>query len=117
MACEQTVSRWHELGAKIFREMEDWHQAHPRATFAEIEAAVEDRLGGLRAELIEEGVATRAGLESTGSDRPHCGACGHPMEARGARERAVTVRGNRVVRVRRRYLACPACGAGFFPPG
>jgi ribosomal protein S27AE len=29
----------------------------------------------------------------------------------------VTVRGDRPVRLRRRNMVCPACGAGHFPPG
>lgn len=118
MADEHTVPGWHELGAEVFREMEVWRHAHPRATFAEIEAAVEDQLGALRAELIEQEIALRAKVEvDAGSERPRCPTCGHLMEARGTRERAVTVRGNRPVPLRRRYMVCPACGAGHFPPG
>src|SRR5437762_14384401 len=57
---EQLVTRWQKVGAAVFQEMAVWRQAHPHATFAEIEAAVEDRLGALRAELIEDTVATSA---------------------------------------------------------
>ena len=115
---EQSVSTWHEAGAKVFHEMEGWRREHPRATFAEIEAAVEDRLGALRAELIEQEIAMRARAETAEGCEPFlCGACGHRLEARGTRERAVTVRGNRPVRLRRRYMVCPACEAGHFTPG
>lgn len=118
MASEQMVPSWHEVGARIFQDMEGWRHEHPRATFAEIEAAVEDQLGALRAELIEQEIALRAQAEAAeGSERIRCEACGHSMEARGTRERAVTVRGNRPVRLRRRNMVCPACGAGLFPPG
>jgi len=118
MADDQEVTRRHEVGAQVFREMEGWRREHPRATFAEIEAAVEDRLGALRAELIEQEVATRARAETAeGSEPLSCPTCGHRLEARGTRERAVTVRGNRPVRLRRRYMVCPACEAGLFPPG
>jgi hypothetical protein len=118
MSDDQSVSTWHELGAKVLQEMEGWRREHPRATFAEIEAAVEDRLGALRAELIEQEVALRARAEAAeGSEPIPCGACGHRLEARGTRHRAVTVRGNRPVRLRRRYMVCPACGAGYSPPG
>jgi hypothetical protein len=58
----------------------------------------------------------RAGAEAdAGAERLPCEVCGHPLEARGTRERAVTVRGNRPVRLRRRSVVCPACGAGHFP--
>jgi hypothetical protein len=114
---EQLVSRWHKAGEKVFQAMAAWRQAHPHATFAEIEAAVEDRLGVLRAEVIEDTVATADEPRSAGAERPRCAECGHGLEGRGIRERVVTVRGNRLVRLRRHYLGCPACGAGFFPPG
>ncbi|MGH2733874.1 MAG: hypothetical protein ACRDJG_13240 [Actinomycetota bacterium] len=112
------MPRWHDVGAKVFEEMEGWGREHPHATFAEIEAAVEDRLNALRAELIEQELAMRARAEAdVRSERILCEACGHPLQARGTRERHVTVRGNRPVRLWRRTLVCPACGAGHFPPG
>ena len=112
------MSRWQELGKRVFEEMDAWRQAHPRPTFAEIEAAVEDRLGGLRAELIEEEVAARAQPPPGGAtERPVCPECGRTMDARGQRERVVTVRGNRQVRWQRTYAVCPSCGVGLFPPG
>src|SRR5437879_3257873 len=114
---EQLVTRWQKVGEAVFQGMAVWRQAHPHATFAEIEAAVEDRLGALRAELIEDTVATSAEARGAGAERPKCVECGHGLEARGTRERMVTVRGNRLVRLRRHYLVCPACGAGLFPPG
>lgn len=100
------------------QEMEGWRREHSRATFAEIEAAVEDRLAALRAELIQQELTLRTGAEADARNEPiACPTCGHRLEARGSRERAVTVRGNRPVRLRRRYVVCPACGAGFSPLG
>ena len=49
---EQSASSWHEVGAGVFQEIEGWGRAHPHATFVEIEAAVEEQLNVLRAELI-----------------------------------------------------------------
>jgi hypothetical protein len=118
MTGEQSVSRWHEIGARVFEEMDSWRREHPRAKFAEIEAAVEDRLDSVRAELIQQEIDMRAQAEDgAGAERPACETCGRPMEARGKRERSVTVQGNRPVRLRRGYMVCPACGVGHFPPG
>jgi hypothetical protein len=118
MTDEQLVSRWHEIGARVFGEMDGWRREHPRAKFAEIEAAVEGRLDSLRAELIQQEIDLRAQAEDgAGSERPACAICGQPMETRGTRERSVTVQGNRPVRLRRRYMVCTACGVGHFPPG
>jgi YgiT-type zinc finger domain-containing protein len=99
-------------------DLEIWRRAHPRATFAEIEAAVEERIGVLRAELIAQELALRAAAEvaEAAGTAGRCPTCGGPTQARGTRERSLTVRGNRPVRLRRRYMVCPACGTGHFPP-
>jgi hypothetical protein len=117
MSDEPSVSSEHERAAKILQELEVWRLTHPGATFAEIEAGVEARLDALRAHLIEHELALRAAAESAeGAERPACPTCGRQLQARGTADRAVTVRGNRPVRLQRRYAVCPACSAGHFPP-
>jgi hypothetical protein len=121
MPDERSVSPWHEAGTKIFQDLDPWRRAHPHATFAEIEAAVEEHIEALRAALIAQELALRAAAEAAeaagGTDHPRCPTCDEPVQARGTRERTVTVRGNLPVRIRRRYVVCPACGTGHFPPG
>jgi len=118
MPDEPAVPLGHDVAARIFEDMATWRQAHPHASFAEIEAAVEDRLDQLRAELIQHELQVKALADAApAADRPLCPTCGKPLESRGTRERSVSVRGNRPVRLRRRYLVCPACGTGVFPPG
>ncbi|MGH9892889.1 MAG: hypothetical protein ACREA0_13045 [bacterium] len=112
------MSPWHEIGTRAFGDMVGWRREHPKATFAEIEAAVETRLDLVRAEVIQQEIALRAEAEAIGeAERPTCTTCGKLMESRGTKERSVTVQGNRPVRLRRRYMVCPACGVGLFPPG
>lgn len=89
-----------------------WRQAHPDASFAEIEAAVEGELDRVRAQVLAQVAPPPAADE-----RPCCRQCGGPMQARGTRERRLIVAGNQVVRLRRPYYWCPACAAGLFPPG
>jgi len=118
MADEKAMSPWHEIGARIFGEMDGWRREHPKATFAEIETAVEKRLDSLRAELIQQEIEIRARAEvAAGSERPTCATCGRVMQSRGTKERSVTVQGNRPVRIQRRYVVCPVCSTGLFPPG
>jgi YgiT-type zinc finger domain-containing protein len=118
MTDESAVPPGHDIAARVFDEMATWRQGHPHASFAEIEAAVEERLDRLRADLIQQELQLKALADAAApSDRPLCPSCGKPLESRGTRERSVTVRGNRPVRLRRRYLVCPACGTGVFPPG
>lgn len=105
---------------EIVTGMRDWHMAHPKATFAEIQAAVDQRLDRLRARLLPEvALASRAaeGADRSTAERPVCPDCGERMTPRGTRERTVTVQGDQPVTLERSYVVCPACGAGLFPPG
>jgi len=108
-------AEWQALSEEVYSGMAAWRAAHPRATLAEIEAAVEERLAGLRARLVE-----RAALASAATDlreRPACPQCGGAVQARGKRTRRLTVPGDHVMELERTYAGCPQCGTGFFPPG
>jgi YgiT-type zinc finger domain-containing protein len=105
---------------EIITGIRDWRVAHPKATFAEIQAAVDERLDRLRARMLQEvTLASRAaeGAELPLQDRPPCPECGERMAPRGTRERTVTVQGDQSVTLARSYWVCPACEAGLFPPG
>lgn len=115
MAWADEEGEWQALSAEVYSGLADWRAAHPRATFAEIEAAVEERLAGLRARLLE-----RVALASAATDlreRPPCPTCGGPVQVRGQRHRRLTAPGGQVVDLARTYAGCPACGTGFFPLG
>ena len=107
---------WVRLVEEVVTGMRDWRTAHPSATFAELEAAVEERLGVLRAHMLEEAALTYAAATSAG-DAPPCAMCGAPLEARAAAARTLRIAGDQRVRLRRPYLTCTACGRGVFPPG
>jgi uncharacterized protein with PIN domain len=96
----------------VKRDLRSWRQTHPGATFAEIEAAVEERIHQVRAQLLEETVA--AGFQE---ERPACPHCGTTMLPRTRAEREVVVQGEERVQVAGAYVACPTCGRGLFPPG
>ena len=114
MIDDPVLTQWQAVVDETLRGLLGWGTDHRRATFAEIEGAVEQRLGDLRAELIG-GLVRSAGDEVEEEPRV-CEQCEGQMESRGQRERVVTVRGDRPVRFQRRYLVCPACQAGLFPP-
>ena len=96
----------------VERDLQSWHSTHPRASFAEIEAAVEDRVRQLRARLLEQTVA--AGFQE---EQPACPHCGTTMLPRTQTDRQVVVQGEERVDVAGAYMVCPACGTGLFPPG
>jgi hypothetical protein len=111
---------WQPLIEDVVTGMEDWRAAHPEATFAEIEAEVETRLGQLRARMLEDAAlasAARTGAVAGMAERQVCPSCGGALVARGEPPRLVRIRGDRRVALRRTYLTCTRCGRGLFPPG
>jgi predicted RNA-binding Zn-ribbon protein involved in translation (DUF1610 family) len=112
--------RWQDEMAAIVSGFKEWRLAHPRATLAEIEAALDARWAVARARLVED-----AALASAQADvralppeaRPRCPDCGAVMEARGVEVRRLTTTHEQPVTLRRHRAVCPACGAGLFPPG
>ena len=99
--------------------MTQWRKEHPQATWAEIEAAVDEQINPLRAQLLEDLVGMRQGedwSERSPEERPTCATCGRPLWARGEQTRYLQTTGGEAVKLRRTYGTCPTCGVGFFPP-
>lgn len=120
MQWEEFGRQWQVLSEEVLTGMAGWRAAHPKATFAEIEAAVDERLAAMRARMLEAAALASAAADVShgdGAERPVCPHCGHVLEARGQRERHLRVPGQQTVHLRRSYATCPACGAGLFPPG
>ncbi len=100
--------------------MTQWRKEHPKATWAEIEAAVDEQINQLRAELIQELVQMGEGedwRELPQEEHPTCATCGQPLWARGEQTRWIQTTGGEAVKLTRTYGTCPTCGVGFFPPG
>lgn len=108
--------RWLADTAERFAALEAWRQAHPRATWNEIEAAVEAQLGPLRAELLSD-TAVASDAADLAGERPLCPACGDRLVAAGSRPRHLRGDGDIPIALARSYARCPACGTGLFPPG
>src|SRR5215211_5322260 len=113
MAWTDWEAEWQALSEEAYSGMADWRAAHLRATFAEIEVAVEERLAGLRARLLERAALASAATDL--SERPACPQCGGAVQARGKRKRRLAVPGDRVVELERTYAVCPQCGSGLCP--
>jgi hypothetical protein len=113
MEQEPRDAQWQQEIREVLSRMREWRAAHPHATFVEIEAAVDERLDGLRARTVEEAAqASRAARlwELPAAERPRCPACGQVLVDRSRSRRTRTVRGNRQVHLERSYGVCPACG-------
>ena len=107
--------RWLAEAAERFAALDAWRQVHPRATWAEIEAAVDAQLGPLRAAMLGE-TAMASEASDLGGGRPACPGCGERLRAAGARRRRLRGEQDVAIEVERAYARCPACGAGLVPP-
>lgn len=115
-----SVEEWSRDAASVWTGIADWRAAHPKATFSEIEAALDERLNQVRARVLADlaMASTAADLQAASAEeRPRCERCGVVLRARSESERGVVTHGGVEVRLRRTYTACPECGDGSFPPG
>jgi len=108
--------RWLADAADRFAALEAWRHAHPTATWAEIEAAVDAQLGPLRAEMLGD-TAMASAATDLGGARPVCPDCGARLAAAGPRQRRLRGEQDIPIALERTYARCPVCQTGLFPPG
>jgi YgiT-type zinc finger domain-containing protein len=111
---------WDELAEEVLSGMKAWRLQHPKATLGEIEAALDERLGKLRARMLQDAALASAAADiraAQGAEQPQCAACGSVLVERTVAERQLLTQHNQVLVLARSYGVCPRCGAGVFPPG
>ncbi len=114
-----SAEQWSRDAASVWTGMADWRAAHPKATFSEIEAALDERLNQVRARVLADlaMASTAADLQAASvEERPRCKECGTMLQAQGQSERGVITQGGAEVTLRRSYATCPQCGERSFPP-
>lgn len=115
-----SAEAWSRDAASVWTGMADWRAAHPKATFNEIEAALDERLNQVRARVLADlaMASTAADLQAaSAAERPRCERCGTKLQARGQSERGVLTQGGVEVTLVRSSATCPACGSRSCPPG
>jgi NADH pyrophosphatase NudC (nudix superfamily) len=119
MRIEDLDAHWHELAEDVISGMKEWRLQHPKATFREIEQAVDERLAGLRARMLEDAALVSRAAEwgAHGEARPVCPKCGTPLKPRGKERRELTTQNDQIIHLERDYGVCPKCQMGLFPPG
>ena len=117
MQPEDLQQNWKEQGEETLATVAQWRVAHPKATLAEIEQAVDEQMNRLRARMIEQAAQASAAAESEASQGLVCEQCGKARHSRGRARRKWQTQGGQQVEVERTYVTCPQCGGGFFPPG
>ena len=113
-------TKWQELAEDVMSGMKEWRLQHPRATLTEIEIALDERLGRMRARMLEDAALASAAADiSTAQeeDRPICRDCGTKLRGRGRHKRRMTSQQEQTLTLERSYGVCPTCGKGLFPPG
>lgn len=111
---------WRALSDEVLTGMKEWRLQHPRATLSEIEAALDERLAGLRAWMLEDAALASAAADwdvTRGETPPVCPQCGASLKARGGHPRQLQTQGGQSLTLQREYGVCPVCQTGLFPPG
>jgi len=111
----QRQTEFLQAAEAMYGRMEDWYDAHPDASFEELEAELRQRRRELMGSTLETLIVGRD--SGFGVQPPECGQCGQPMQFEGYHP--WTVKGlEGDSRLERAYYTCPACGAqGFSPSG
>jgi len=99
---------------RLWDSYSDWYDAHPGATFDEMDEAAGEEGRGHMGKLVE--LTLRRDDLGAKAEVPRCEGCGGVMVFKGYPEKGV--HGLKVdIEVRRAYYVCPACELGLFPPG
>ena len=103
-----------ESAEQLYEKLEDWYDAHPEASYGEIEMEVRKQ----RRELMGDAIAVLVNGRDTGFqvEAPKCKSCGSVMEFEGYRKWSISgLEGDS--RLERAYYVCPECsGEAIFPP-
>ena len=76
---EEMDRTWQALSEEVLTGMKAWRLAHPKATFREIEQAVEERVNRLKARMLQDVALASAAsdwTQDTEAQRPVCPECG-----------------------------------------
>jgi predicted RNA-binding Zn-ribbon protein involved in translation (DUF1610 family) len=117
---EQGQPGWEELAADVFSGFREWRVQHPRATFKEIESALDARWARARARILSDAALASAAADLGAvplAERPVCPDCGGRLVLAGQEARTLTTTYEQQVRVVRSATECTACGRRVFPPG
>jgi RNase P subunit RPR2 len=116
---EEMDRTWQALSEEVLSGMKEWRLAHPKATFREIEQAVEERVNRLKARMLQDAALASEARDWTlepEQQRPTCPRCGTTLQARGTHARRLQAIGGQDITLSRSYGTCPTCGVGLFPP-
>jgi len=120
MSEKEALSEWQALSQEVMMGMKQWRSQHPKASLGEIEKELDQRLSGLRAQMLQDMAlqsSARDWQQGQELEPPVCPECGQVLEAQSQHTRELQTQGQQKIVLQRKYGVCPKCGLGFFPPG
>lgn len=111
--------QWQRLYEEATKEIKEWREGHPQATFNKIEETLDRRLAQVRVQLLQDlaQMSVNTDLrEQPIEARPCCPECAKPVAANGQHKRKLITSYEQTITIERSYSRCPDCGHGFFPP-
>jgi hypothetical protein len=119
MWTKETEAQWQQLAEEVMTGMKEWRLLHPKATFKEIETALDEKWAKVRARMLADvALASRAAdlRAESGEKAVGCPQCGYPLEHQGQEKRVLTTHYDQTIELNRSYALCPVCGMRVFPP-
>ena len=113
-------AQWEQLAEEVMSGMKKWRLQHPKASLREIECALDERLGKMRARMLQDAVLASSAADIKAAqevERPVCAECGGELAERTKAVRHLVTQHNQTLEFERSYGVCSQCGAGVFPPG
>ncbi len=111
-----TLRRWrpggdHRPGGlEAITGLADWRAQHPRASFREIETALDERLDLMRAHLLSEAALASDRVDGSAlpeEERPICPECKVPLKRGSVHQRRLWTQGWQEVVLERSQGTCP----------
>ena len=110
----QAADEFSKAAQELWTRFDSWYRDHPDATFDDMDEFLGEQGRALMGRVLE--LRVRQGDLGAKPEGQRCPRCGRQMKFKGYPEK--TVHGRKVdSEIPRAYYHCPACEAGFFPPG
>jgi hypothetical protein len=78
-------AQWEQLAEEVMSGMKEWRLQHPKATLREIERALDERLGKMRARMLQDAALASSAADikaAQEAERPVCAECGGELVER-----------------------------------